>query len=126
MDSVGSRSTASVLAELRWDDGYAVPVANAENKALEDELQKMQKEKVNLQNELTDFEERTEAMASHLKNVRQELGFTQVNRCQQQIHVIEQMRNLGILRWLVSLDILPALLRDLSGLYSRTSTGNKS
>lgn len=38
MDSVGSRSTASVLAELRWDDGYAVPVANAENRALEDEV----------------------------------------------------------------------------------------
>ncbi|GAB0193700.1 coiled-coil domain-containing protein 39 [Grus japonensis] len=37
MDSVSSRSTASVLAELRWDDGYAIPVANAENKALEDE-----------------------------------------------------------------------------------------
>ncbi|NXG79941.1 CCD39 protein, partial [Baryphthengus martii] len=40
-------------------------------------LQKMQKEKVNLQNELTNFEERTEAMRSHLKNVRQELSFTQ-------------------------------------------------
>ncbi|XP_010571234.1 PREDICTED: coiled-coil domain-containing protein 39 [Haliaeetus leucocephalus] len=77
MDSVGSRSTASVLAELCWDDGYAVPVANAENKALEDELQKMQNEKVKLQNELADFEERTEAMASHLKNVRQEFSFTQ-------------------------------------------------
>ncbi|NXJ65966.1 CCD39 protein, partial [Rostratula benghalensis] len=68
---------ASVLAELRWDDGYAVPVANAENKALEDELQKMQKEKVNLQHELADLEERIEAMASHLKNVRQEFSFTQ-------------------------------------------------
>ncbi|NXN58352.1 CCD39 protein, partial [Rynchops niger] len=68
---------ASVLAELRWDDGYAVPVANAENKALEDELQKMQKEKVSLQNELADFEERIEAMTSHLKNVRQEFSFTQ-------------------------------------------------
>ncbi|NWX49389.1 CCD39 protein, partial [Steatornis caripensis] len=69
--------TASVLAELRWDDGYAVPVANAENKALEDELQKMQNEKANLQNELTDFEERIEAMTSHLKNIRQEFAFTQ-------------------------------------------------
>ncbi|KAK4820375.1 hypothetical protein QYF61_025451 [Mycteria americana] len=77
MESVNSRSTASVLAELRWDDGYAVPVANAENKALEDELQRMQKEKVNLQNELTDFEERIEAMTSHLKNIRQEFSFTQ-------------------------------------------------
>ncbi|NXU59328.1 CCD39 protein, partial [Turnix velox] len=68
---------ASLLAELRWDDGYAVPVANAENKALEDELQKMQMEKASLQNELSDCEERIQAMTSHLKNVRQELGFTQ-------------------------------------------------
>ncbi|NXG08791.1 CCD39 protein, partial [Sakesphorus luctuosus] len=65
---------ASVLAELGWHSGYAVPVANAENKALEDELQKMQKEKANLRNELTNFEERIEAMTSHLKNVRQDLS----------------------------------------------------
>ncbi|NWS65702.1 CCD39 protein, partial [Crotophaga sulcirostris] len=68
---------ASVLAELRWDDGYAVPVANAENRALEHRLQTMRKEKANLQNELADFEERIEAMTSHLKNVRQELSLTQ-------------------------------------------------
>ncbi|NXH56261.1 CCD39 protein, partial [Rhabdornis inornatus] len=68
---------ALVLAELQWEPGYAVPVANAENKALEDELQKMQKEKENLQNELTNFEERIEAMTSHLKNVRQEINFSQ-------------------------------------------------
>uniref|UniRef100_A0A8C7E9G6 Coiled-coil domain-containing protein 39 n=1 Tax=Nothoprocta perdicaria TaxID=30464 RepID=A0A8C7E9G6_NOTPE len=70
-------AAASVLAELRWDDGYAVPVANAENRALEEEVSKMQKEKVNLQNQLTDTEERTAAMTSHLKNVRQEFSFTQ-------------------------------------------------
>ncbi|KFQ46531.1 Coiled-coil domain-containing protein 39, partial [Nestor notabilis] len=40
-------------------------------------LQKMQKEKLNLQNELTDFEERIRAMTFHLKNVRQEFSFTQ-------------------------------------------------
>ncbi|XP_073215397.1 coiled-coil domain-containing protein 39 isoform X2 [Lepidochelys kempii] len=72
-----SGSSASVLAELDWDDGFAIPVANAENKALEEELQKLQKEKANLKNQLTDFEERIEAMTSHLKNVRQEFNFTQ-------------------------------------------------
>ncbi|KAM9127088.1 coiled-coil domain-containing protein 39 [Pangshura tecta] len=72
-----SGSSASVLAELDWDDGFAVPVANAENKALEEKLQKLQKEKANLKNQLTDFEERIEAMTSHLKNVRQEFNFTQ-------------------------------------------------
>ncbi|KAL2301294.1 hypothetical protein Nmel_011862, partial [Mimus melanotis] len=77
MESLGSPSVALVLAELQWEPGYAVPVANAENKALEDELQRMQKEKENLQNELTNFEERIEAMTSHLKNVRQEINFSQ-------------------------------------------------
>ncbi|KYO20049.1 coiled-coil domain-containing protein 39 [Alligator mississippiensis] len=72
-----SGSSASVLAELDWDDGFAIPVANAGNQALEDELQKMWKEKANLQNQLTDLEERREAMTSHLKNVRQEFNFTQ-------------------------------------------------
>lgn len=38
MESTGSSSAASVLAELQWDDGYAVPMASAENKALEDEV----------------------------------------------------------------------------------------
>ncbi|XP_010216121.1 PREDICTED: coiled-coil domain-containing protein 39 [Tinamus guttatus] len=73
----GAAAATSVLAELRWDDGYAVPVANAENRALEQELQKMQKEKVNLQNQLSDTDERIAAMTSHLKNVRQEFSFTQ-------------------------------------------------
>lgn len=35
--SRGVSSTASVLAELDWDDGFAIPVASAENKALEEE-----------------------------------------------------------------------------------------
>ncbi|XP_042315960.1 coiled-coil domain-containing protein 39 isoform X1 [Sceloporus undulatus] len=70
-------SAASVLAELEWDDGFAIPVANAENKALEEELQKMQKEKANQQSQLTDYEDRIAAMTSHLKNVRQEFNSTQ-------------------------------------------------
>uniref|UniRef100_A0A8D0KPV3 Coiled-coil domain-containing protein 39 n=1 Tax=Salvator merianae TaxID=96440 RepID=A0A8D0KPV3_SALMN len=60
-----------------WDDGFAIPVANAENKALEEEMQKTQKEKANLQNQLTDYEDRIAAMTSHLKNVRQEFNLTQ-------------------------------------------------
>ncbi|XP_062987952.1 coiled-coil domain-containing protein 39 [Elgaria multicarinata webbii] len=75
--SGGADSTNSVLAELDWDDGFAIPVASAENKALEDELQKMQKEKANLQNQLTDYEDRIAAMTSHLKNVSQEFNLTQ-------------------------------------------------
>lgn len=70
----------------------------------------MQNEKIRLQNELADFEERTEAMTSHLKNVRQELGFAQVSRYLQQVHFIRQACNPSIFPRLVSLYILPALL----------------
>ncbi|NWV35501.1 CCD39 protein, partial [Grantiella picta] len=41
------------------------------------QLQKMQKEKEDLQNELSNFEERIETMTSYLKNVRQEINFRQ-------------------------------------------------
>uniref|UniRef100_A0A8C5X1D0 Coiled-coil domain-containing protein 39 n=1 Tax=Malurus cyaneus samueli TaxID=2593467 RepID=A0A8C5X1D0_9PASS len=61
---------------LQWEPTYAIPVANAENKALEEEVS-MLKEKEELQNEVTNFEERIEAMTSYLKNVRQEINFSQ-------------------------------------------------
>ncbi|KAM4771742.1 coiled-coil domain-containing protein 39 [Rhinophrynus dorsalis] len=66
-----------VLTELHWSDGFAIPVSNAENKALEDEMQRKQKEKTTLSNQLKEFEDRIQAMADHLKNVRQELNYTQ-------------------------------------------------
>ncbi|XP_051873299.1 coiled-coil domain-containing protein 39-like isoform X2 [Pristis pectinata] len=69
--------TNAVLCEINWDDGFAIPVANAENKALEDEVQKKQKEKANLENQLTNFEDRIQAMTMHLQNVRRELTNTQ-------------------------------------------------
>ncbi|XP_053807557.1 coiled-coil domain-containing protein 39 [Vidua chalybeata] len=77
MENPSGPTAAPVLAELQWEPGYAVPVANAENKALEDELHKLRKEKEELQNELSNCEERIEAMTSHLKNVRQEISFSQ-------------------------------------------------
>ncbi|MEE6501336.1 hypothetical protein FKM82_004136 [Ascaphus truei] len=66
-----------VLAEMSWQDGFAIPVANTENKSLEAELQMKQKEKTSLSNLLKEFEDRIQAMADHLKNVRQELNYTQ-------------------------------------------------
>ncbi|XP_068137178.1 coiled-coil domain-containing protein 39 [Hyperolius riggenbachi] len=66
-----------ILAELHWADGLAIPVANAENKDLENEVQKKQKEKVQLSNQVKDMEDRIQAMTDHLKNVKQELNYTQ-------------------------------------------------
>lgn len=66
------------LSELHWEDGFAIPVANQENKILEDQLAKLREEKSNLQDQLHDYEERINSMTSHLKNVNQEFLFTQV------------------------------------------------
>ncbi|XP_074154367.1 LOW QUALITY PROTEIN: coiled-coil domain-containing protein 39 [Sminthopsis crassicaudata] len=65
------------LAELHWEDGFAIPVADEPNKELENKLMKMYNEKTNLQDQLSDFEERISAMKAHLKNVNQEFSFTQ-------------------------------------------------
>nr|XP_048285854.1 coiled-coil domain-containing protein 39 [Myodes glareolus] len=69
--------SSEFLSELPWEDGFAIPVANQENKMLEDELSKLQKEKSNLQYQLRDYEDRIGSMTSHLKNVNQEFSFTQ-------------------------------------------------
>lgn len=68
---------SAVLCEINWDDGFAIPVSNTENKSLEDEVQKKQKEKVNIDSQLTNFEDRIQAMTMHLQNVRRELTNTQ-------------------------------------------------
>ncbi|KAL2097210.1 hypothetical protein ACEWY4_006417 [Coilia grayii] len=67
----------ALLSEVGWDEGFAIPVANAENKALEDELQRKQKDKVILENKLAEYKDRINAMTEHLKNVKQELSHTQ-------------------------------------------------
>ncbi|KAM4887674.1 coiled-coil domain-containing protein 39 [Thomomys bottae] len=69
--------SSEFLAELRWEDGFAIPVANKENQQLEEQLLKLQDERSRLQEELHVFEERINAMTSHFKNVKQEFAFTQ-------------------------------------------------
>ncbi|XP_075056680.1 coiled-coil domain-containing protein 39 [Mixophyes fleayi] len=66
-----------ILAELQWAEGFAIPVANSENKDLEDEMQRKEKEKMLLSNQLKELDDRIQAMAEHLKNVRQELNYVQ-------------------------------------------------
>ncbi|KAI2667294.1 Coiled-coil domain-containing protein 39 [Labeo rohita] len=67
----------AVLAEVGWDAGFAIPVANAENRALEEELQKKQKEQLNLENKLNKNKDVINALTEHLKNLRQEVSHTQ-------------------------------------------------
>ncbi|GFR92728.1 coiled-coil domain-containing protein 39 [Elysia marginata] len=72
-----SNVSNSVLAEIEWDEGLSMPVANSDNKALENEVQKKQSKIVSHQNELSETDDRIRAMVEHLKNVRQELQHTQ-------------------------------------------------
>ncbi|KAG8445148.1 hypothetical protein GDO86_010062, partial [Hymenochirus boettgeri] len=67
----------AVLDELKWNDGVAIPMANSENTALEDKMQKKHKEKFNLSNQIKEYYDRIQAMSDHLRNVRQELTYTQ-------------------------------------------------
>ncbi|XP_028974909.2 coiled-coil domain-containing protein 39 [Esox lucius] len=66
-----------LLSAVGWDEGFAIPVANPENKELEAELQGKQREKLQLENKLDGYKDRIQAMAEHLNNVRQGLSHTQ-------------------------------------------------
>ncbi|XP_005105331.1 coiled-coil domain-containing protein 39 [Aplysia californica] len=72
-----SNMSNAVLAEIEWDEGLSMPVASAENKQLENEVQQKQTRIVASQNDLAETEDRINAMLEHLKNVRQELQHTQ-------------------------------------------------
>ncbi|KAM4605003.1 coiled-coil domain-containing protein 39 [Polymixia lowei] len=67
----------TVLTEVGWDGGFAVPVVNDENRALENELRRTEKEVMQLENKLEEFKDRKQAMSHHLKHVIQELSHTQ-------------------------------------------------
>ncbi|XP_053513771.1 coiled-coil domain-containing protein 39 isoform X2 [Artibeus jamaicensis] len=88
--------SSEFLAELHWEDGFAIPVANKENKLLENQLSKLQDEKACLQDQLRDYEERINALTSHLKNVKQEFSFTQ-SLCKAREHEIESEEHFKII-----------------------------
>nr|XP_019592906.1 PREDICTED: coiled-coil domain-containing protein 39 [Rhinolophus sinicus] len=88
--------SSQFLAELHWENGFAIPVANEENKILEDQLSKLQNERSSLQDQLRDYEGRINAMTSHFKNVKQELLFTQ-SLCKAREHEIESEEHFKII-----------------------------
>ncbi|XP_041482554.1 coiled-coil domain-containing protein 39-like [Lytechinus variegatus] len=81
-------SVKSVLSDMEWDSGLQIPVANQENKLLEEQVAKGQKEKVKLQGEVGQNEDRVHAMSEHMRNVQQELNQTQ-NVCRARDKEIE-------------------------------------
>jgi hypothetical protein len=68
-----------VLKELDWDvSNIALPVANTENKVLEETVGLKTIERNRLQNELGENRSKVTALQDHIKNVRDELLATQV------------------------------------------------
>jgi coiled-coil domain-containing protein 39 len=63
--------------DIDWDDNMAIPVANAENKYLEDAISQMTAEKNNYQNELTEHRAKVNALRNHIINVKEEFKSTQ-------------------------------------------------
>lgn len=62
----------------RIEDRMGLAVANEENKLLEVEVQQKQKLIGEINGQLLEYSERVAAMREHMKNVRQELQYTQV------------------------------------------------
>ncbi|XP_037381051.1 coiled-coil domain-containing protein 39 [Talpa occidentalis] len=88
--------SSEFLAELHWEDGFAIPVANEENRRLEDQLSKLQEERSNLQEQLRDYEDRINSMTAHFKNVKQEFSFTQ-SLCKARDNEIESEEHFTII-----------------------------
>ncbi|KAM7379036.1 hypothetical protein PAMP_004611 [Pampus punctatissimus] len=72
-----SRFLTPVLSEVGWDERFAIPELNAENKALMEEIHKKEKEMVQLENKLERNKDEKQFMTEFLKNVKQELENTE-------------------------------------------------
>lgn len=59
-------------------ESLGLPIANDENKKLEADVQRKEKEISRLQLQIDEHSDRIQAISDHLKNVRQELQQTQV------------------------------------------------
>ena len=62
-------------------ESLGLPIANDENKKLEADVQRKEKEISRLLLQIEEHSDRIQAISDHLKNVRQELQQTQVRVC---------------------------------------------
>ncbi|KAI4466333.1 coiled-coil domain-containing protein 39 [Holotrichia oblita] len=74
-----SMNMNEILQEIGWSNGFHVPVANAENQALEAELERLTTQKVKAKAVFDSTNSRTEALAKHLKYVTQEAEQNQID-----------------------------------------------
>ncbi|XP_066591828.1 coiled-coil domain-containing protein 39-like [Prorops nasuta] len=58
-----------ILTELGWSDGFRIPVANEDNRKLEDEVLRMIREKQELAEELESMQEKLKTVQQHSSNL---------------------------------------------------------
>ncbi|CAH1176156.1 unnamed protein product [Phaedon cochleariae] len=82
---------SDILKKLGWDDGFQIPIANDENKALEEELAKLSLRKTKGKTTLEIVSGRYEALRDHFKYVTQENEQTQklITAHKQQLECME-------------------------------------
>jgi hypothetical protein len=68
------------LREIDWDDNFSLPIANAENKLLEETIAKKSIDRARFQNELSENLAKANALKEHIKNVKDELISAQVSK----------------------------------------------
>ncbi|CAG9840049.1 unnamed protein product [Diabrotica balteata] len=86
-----SLNLEDVLKNLGWADGFQIPIANAENKALEEELAKLSLRKQKGKTGLEILSSRLDALNDHFKYVTQENEQTQklITAHKQQLDALE-------------------------------------
>jgi hypothetical protein len=66
--------------EIEWDNHFALPVANAENKLLEEAIVKKELDRNRYKNEFDLNQNRANSLKDHIRNVKEELVQTQVKQ----------------------------------------------
>ncbi|XP_059200747.1 coiled-coil domain-containing protein 39 [Centropristis striata] len=67
----------TVLSDMGWDERFAIPEPNAENKALIEEIRKKEAELVQLEHKLEKNKDNKQSVTEFLKNAKQELDITE-------------------------------------------------
>ncbi|XP_036139360.1 coiled-coil domain-containing protein 39 [Monomorium pharaonis] len=66
-----------ILSQLGWQDGFRIPVANEENKRLEEEVARKTKHKISLNARLENLEERLKMIRKHTSDLTMRHDFNQ-------------------------------------------------
>jgi hypothetical protein len=71
--------SSDVLRDVDWDDNLPLPIANAENKLLDEAIQRKLADRNRFTNELTENQAKANALKEHIKYVKDELVSAQVD-----------------------------------------------